>query len=396
VAPSALRLGIALLLTQPVAPAGTLELTPRTATGAPGSSLFFSIGLAAGAAAPATLQFDLQYDGSVMSVIPLLGGAARETGKGLYSADLPPDTRRFVITGLNRNPVHGGNLLGLIVNIGREARVGVYPLILFHAVGADRDGRMVSLEVQDGAVVVEGGAGPGGPIHPAGVVSAASFVPGPVAPGAVITLFGSAIGPALAREPSPASSSSVLGGTSVLFDGAVAPLLYAGPDQINAVVPYSVAGRQSALMRVEREGQTVAELRVDVARSAPAIFALGASGSGQGAILNQDASVNSHLNPAPRGSIAVLYATGAGEVDPPGVDGAVVGTPLPEPVLPVSVWVGGLEAEVEYAGGAPQLISGVLQVNFRVPAGAPVGPAVPVSLTVGAVTSPPGVSMAIR
>jgi uncharacterized protein (TIGR03437 family) len=388
VAPSALRLGIALFLIPPITPASTLELTPRTETGAPGASLLLSIGLASDAVAVASIQFDLQYDSSVMNVIPLLGSAARDAEKGLYWADLSPNTRRFVITGLNRNPIRGGNLLGLLVNIDREAADGVYPLVLFDAVGAHREARTVSFEVRGGAVVVDGGAGQGMPIHPSGVVNAASLTPGPVAAGEIICVFGSAIGPTSVEEPSATPT--------VLFDGTAAPLLNAGPDQINAIVPYSVAGRESTLLQVARDGRTVAELRVDVARSAPAIFALGASGTGQAAILNDDSSVNSHLNPALRGSIAVLYGTGAGQLDPPGIDGEVVGEPLPKPVLPVSVWVGGLEAEIQYAGAAPGLISGVLQVNFRVPVGAPAGPAVPVSLTVGAAASPPGVSMAIR
>ncbi len=49
-----------------------------------------------------------------------------------------------------------------------------------------------------------------------------------------------------------------------------------------------------------------------------------------------------------------------------------------------------------YAGAAPGLIAGILQVNVRIPAGAPVGPAVEVGLEVGDVRSPAGVTLVIR
>jgi uncharacterized protein (TIGR03437 family) len=69
---------------------------------------------------------------------------------------------------------------------------------------------------------------------------------------------------------------------------------------------------------------------------------------------------------------------------------------LPKPNLPVSVKIGGLDAEVLYAGGAPGSVAGLLQVNVRVPPGVVSGNAVPVVLTVGGVSSQPGVTMAVR
>lgn len=119
------------------------------------------------------------------------------------------------------------------------------------------------------------------------------------------------------------------------------------------------------------------------------------SGVGRGAILNQNSTVNAPDNPAERGSIIVLFATGAGQTTPPGVDGTFPVTVLPKPRLAVSVQIGGLNSEILYAGAAPQQISGILQVNCRVPDGVKPGIAVPVLLTVGDTTSPP-VTAAIR
>ncbi len=131
-----------------------------------------------------------------------------------------------------------------------------------------------------------------------------------------------------------------------------------------------------------------------MAAALPGLFTANASGSGPGAIRNQDLSVNSASNPAPRGSI-VVYATGEGATDPVGVDGQVAATAFPKPTLPVTVRIGGMPAEVLYAGAAPSLVAGVLQVNVRVPEGVPDG-AAEVRLIVGSAESPAGVTVAVQ
>jgi hypothetical protein len=49
----------------------------------------------------------------------------------------------------------------------------------------------------------------------------------------------------------------------------------------------------------------------------------------------------------------MLFATGAGQTGPPGTDGQIIGDTLPKPLLPVSVKIGSLDAEVLYAGAVP-------------------------------------------
>ncbi len=188
----------------------------------------------------------------------------------------------------------------------------------------------------------------------------------------------------------------MLAGTSVFFDGTASPLLYAAANQINAIVPYAVFGEASTHIHVLRGGQEIADLISPVAAAAPAIFTLEPGGVGPGAILNQDLTVNTPLNPAPRGSIAVLFATGAGQTDPPGTDGLIAIESWPKPQLPVSVQIGGLDAEILYSGAAPTLIAGVLQVNCRIPAEVVPGFTVPVVLKVGSAESPRGVTLSVR
>ena len=81
-------------------------------------------------------------------------------------------------------------------------------------------------------------------------------------------------------------------------------------------------------------------------------------------------SINGPNNPAKLGSIVVVWANGAGLLDPLPTDGSITGTLLAKPVLPVSVTYGGPRCDILYAGAAPGLVAGVLQVNARLPTGA--------------------------
>jgi len=96
------------------------------------------------------------------------------------------------------------------------------------------------------------------------------------------------------------------------------------------------------------------------------------------------------------GDYISLYATGEGQTTPAGVDGKPATVPYPYPNLPVTVTVGGQNAPVQYAGGAPGLVAGLMQVNVQIPAGIAVGNAVPVVLRVGAGFSQAGVTIAVR
>ena len=197
--------------------------------------------------------------------------------------------------------------------------------------------------------------------RPAAVVNAATFELGPVAPGEVVTLFGSGIGPPAAQS----GLATLLGETRVWFDGTPAPLLYAQAGQVSAIVPFGVAGKPSTAVMVEYRGVRSAPMNIPVVQAAPALFSAFAQ----------------------VGDIVVLYGTGAGAMDPPLADGQVPAGAVSKPVLPVAVRIGGVDAEVLYAGQAPGIVAGVIQINVRVPAGMS-GP-VPVQLIVGGTAGPP-------
>lgn len=220
--------------------------------------------------------------------------------------------------------------------------------------------------------------------HLAAVTNALSYATGAVAPGEIVSLWGTGLGPAapagLMLTPSGVVSSNI-GNVRVLFDGIPAVLTMASDKQVNAIVPYALAGNTSTVVQVEYQGVKSNALTVPITASAPGLATLNASGKGEGAILNQDTSLNSTTNPAAVGSVIVLFGTGAGQMNPVGIDGIIPGAVPFMPVLPVSVTIGGQNAPVLYAGDAPSLVSGVLQINVQVPSGLTPGPQ-PVVLTV--------------
>jgi uncharacterized protein (TIGR03437 family) len=230
------------------------------------------------------------------------------------------------------------------------------------------------------------------------ISNAASRASGPVAPGEIISIFGGNLGPS-AGVPTLVSGGSIqtlIAETQVTFDNIPAPLLFVSATQINAIVPYGIAGRASTRLAVVYKNTPSAVVTLNVADAAPGIFTI--NPSGQGAILNEDGTVNGLLSPAPKGSVVVLFATGEGVTSPFGTDGKIIAadaTQLLKPVSQVKVTIGGYPAEVQYAGSAPGSVAGALQVNAVVPDGAPSGSTVPVVLTVGTIDSP-AVLMAIE
>ena len=209
------------------------------------------------------------------------------------------------------------------------------------------------------------------------VTNAASNLASAVAPGEMVVLYGAGLG----------------GVQTVLFNGVAGPLLYATPGQVGAVAPYSVGGGAVRVF-VESAAAASAPVAVAAAATAPGVFTADGSGRGQASAVNQDGTLNGPAAPAAAGSVLSLYATGEGQTLPAGVDGKLAAAPLPQPVAPVTVTIGGVSAEVRYAGGSPGQIAGLMQVNVVVP-GALSG-AVSVVLTVGGVASQGGVTVAVR
>ncbi len=226
--------------------------------------------------------------------------------------------------------------------------------------------------------------------------NAASYAAKGVAPGEIVTLFPTNAGPAALAGNSLDASGKVVtmvGATRVIFDGVAAPMIYAFKNQVSAVVPYEIAGQSSTQVQVEYNGIRSVAVTVPVLAAVPGILTANSSGSGQAVAVNQDGSLNSASNPAARGSVVILYATGEGQRNPVGV----TGVPAPAyagPVLTSSLTVGGIAASLAYAASAPGFV-GLMQINATVPAGSATGGAVPIVLTIGTAQSP-SVTIAVK
>jgi len=234
-----------------------------------------------------------------------------------------------------------------------------------------------------------------------GVVSAASFVGGGVAPGEIVSILGVELGPragVVAVTDAAGSLPRSLRDVTVFIGGGEAPLLFVRHDQINAQAPYEVAGQAAVTVEVLYRGQKSRPVTVRVLAAKPGLFTTGAgAGAGQAAALNEDSSVNSTANPARQGSVIQLFLTGQGTVRPRVASGqrTPATAPFSEPERAVRVTIGGVNAPLQFAGLAPGLI-GVLQVNVVVPAGVFPRENVPVLVTIGDAQGPTNVTVAVR
>jgi uncharacterized protein (TIGR03437 family) len=219
----------------------------------------------------------------------------------------------------------------------------------------------------------------------ASILSGASFKIGAVAPGEIVSLFGNGMGPVIGVGFSLLNGKvpTTLANVTVTFNGFAAPLLYVSSTQINALVPYEVVGLTANVV-VRFNNVSSGNFLAAVSDTAPGIFSQSQTGDGAGAILNQNLSVNGPGNPALKGSVIAIFGTGEGQVVSGGVTGSVTPAvpPFPMPNAKVSVTIAGQPAQVQYAGSAPTLIAGVLQVNAVVPSNIGSGPQT-VVLTIG-------------
>jgi uncharacterized protein (TIGR03437 family) len=232
----------------------------------------------------------------------------------------------------------------------------------------------------------------------ASVESSASYSPSTIAPGELITIFGTNLGPATPAgtqlDPSGNVTTSV-DGTQVFIDGAAAPVLFASQTQVNAVVPFGISS-ESAEIEVVFDDQQSDAFSIPVQGTAPGMYSADSSGTGQALAINSDGSMNDWETPAARNSVITVYATGAGQTSPPSLDGSLATADKPRPpALPVTATVGGIPAQVLYAAGSPGSVNGVLQVNLVIPPDVESGPSVPVVLTVGDGRSQDGLTLAI-
>jgi uncharacterized protein (TIGR03437 family) len=202
-------------------------------------------------------------------------------------------------------------------------------------------------------------------------VNAATFQDGaPVAPGSIVSLFGTFTSSATAAAQSYPLPRK-LGETELMIDGRAAPLFYVSPGQLNAQIPSAIASGQ-VLAEVRVGGQSVGRAPMTVVPGAPGFFAA----------VNQGGALNSSSAPARRGQLLVLYGTGLGAVNPPIDDGAAAGSPIRQGVAAPNVFLMGRQLPVQFSGLAADF-AGLWQINLTLPEDAPTGTDMPLTVVLG-------------
>ncbi|MDR3703664.1 MAG: hypothetical protein P4L56_28710, partial [Candidatus Sulfopaludibacter sp.] len=202
-------------------------------------------------------------------------------------------------------------------------------------------------------------------LNPLGVVSAASYAPAgnPIAPGEFIAMYGTGLAKSqqVAAPPYPPALNFV----SVQINGKTAPIYAVSPNVIFCLVPYAATGATAAIT-VSNNGAISNTVTVQLAPTAPGMFAISQNGTGPGAILHADYSLVNAASPAIGGETVLVYLTGMGAVTTAVSDG-VGATAADNTVSQPVVLVGGLQGTVIYSGLAPGY-PGLYQMNVTLPA----------------------------
>ena len=223
-------------------------------------------------------------------------------------------------------------------------------------------------------------------IQPYGEPPLPAYAP-PIAPGELLDIRGVCMGPIApvalhfdANGKLPVSAA----GMQLTANGIPVPLVSVSSGEIVAVAPYGLDGSLSSTWSLTYKDATVSRNAV-VQAAQPAIFTQNDQGYGPAAVLNEGGSPNSRTNPAAKGALVAIYATGLGQTDPPSVDGLMATPPQSQPRLSVRVTIGGQNADVLDAGLAPGFV-GLSQVDVRVPPALIGQGALPLTLSAGSFT----------
>ena len=246
------------------------------------------------------------------------------------------------------------------------------------------------------------------PVVPSGsVVNGASFASGQaVAPGALVSIFGTNLASTTAQADT-IPLSALMANVSVSFNGVPAPMLavnhLSSYDQINAQLPWNVLPGTAQVV-VTNGAASSTPTSLQVVASAPGIFSIAGTGSGQARALNNSDGTFA----APAGSVPgftthpakigdpngiAIFATGLGLGDQPVANGGIP-TTLTNVLAVPTVLVGNVPAQILFAGMSPQFV-GLNQIYVVLAPGTPTGNAVPLQLQVGGIVTTSQLTIAV-
>jgi uncharacterized protein (TIGR03437 family) len=164
-----------------------------------------------------------------------------------------------------------------------------------------------------------------GPLVINSVGNAFTLRSGPVSAGQITLITADGVAPANPQDLTFTPQGSLprtLADTQVLFDDEPAALVSVAAGRVVAIAPYDLAGKRQTSVQVLFQGTLSATMIADVVAD-PGYLSVDGSGTGQAYARNPDGTLNSVDNPAPRGSLVTMYATGTGKVDAACPEGGV-------------------------------------------------------------------------
>jgi len=218
-----------------------------------------------------------------------------------------------------------------------------------------------------------------------GIVNSAGapLPPAPVAPGSIISIYGSNFNSSSGTHAGGVSATSTplptaINGTQVLINSLFAPLYYVDSSQINAQVPWEVGGASYLNVQVIVNGLSSNLATVALAANAPGLLLVTHA---------LDGGLVTSSQPATTGEYLTIYGLGLGPVtNSPGDGAASSATPLSYTQQTPVVTIGGAAANVSFSGLAPGF-TGLYQVNAQVPGGTANGDDITIVLSIGGAMS---------
>jgi uncharacterized protein (TIGR03437 family) len=201
----------------------------------------------------------------------------------------------------------------------------------------------------------------------------------PVAPGALVSLFGTNLSPtnmASSQIPLP----TALADSCMSVNGTLLPLLFASPTQINAQLPANAIGNSSLV--IYTPGGVSDTFNFAIQSTAPSVFR---TSTGSAIIIrNNNGQLVTSNNPVQLNDYLTIYLSGMGATTPSVAAGnAAPSNPLAVATVQPTATLGGAPIFVIWAGLAPKQV-GVYQVNVLVPFhGIPEGDSIALTINQG-------------
>ncbi len=214
----------------------------------------------------------------------------------------------------------------------------------------------------------------------AGIVNAATNLPGNYAPNTIVSLYGTNLSYNVAGiAPGSTTMPRTLGGVTVYVGSEFANLFYVSPTQINLLIPNNLLPGKIAVT-VVREGVAGPDITITLTETAPGLFPLNPSTA---IVTHADGSLVTADAPAKAGEVVVVYAVGLGRTVPDALPGEIASRISPiQHWKDMQVWLNGVVMDQTltlYAGLTPGC-AGLYQINFLIPSGVPANPEIRVAI----------------